>query len=694
MTSRGRKMLDMVLQKATITDYVVNSNDGTLIPTECRIELTPSTTNTLQGPDTIVYSGDNNSIANQFPSQATYYDLDKAELEDHNLKNDGHNDNGTYDAPIVTVELEDAPNVTVELEDNISEGDTQNSHSEGDIISNTDESDAPERVVELKNNNLEGDIGLEDIGSDNGSSSDDETYTPNKAEGSETSSSEEHEVDRTVLVTKSRNKRRKTEDWANILNQKKREQGLPYQGKRKIGDDWDYKIHKPGKYLADPCKCIWSNKTAAVIKCRKLTEQQRLNILKSFWGNMKWPERKILIQTLVRCKTVDRRRGTEGNSRRNFTFFYFLKVGSETFRVCKKMFLGTLGLKETSVVTWVKQTISTEPPPTLSASKESEESQSRSEKRQSKLKERQLMRFEDKKASLKQFFGELPKMESHYCRASTKKLYLEPIWQSKTEIYRIYKTDFCQKNYLESSSIFIFNEIFEELNLSLYTPKKDLCDTCEAYKTKNITEEKYVIHQTLKGEARDEKNKDKFSDDTNLVYAMDLQSVLLSPKSTVSSMYYKTKLIVHNFTIYNLKTKEGYCFIWNEAEGGLTANEFSSIISYFIETEIVAKFGNDVPEIIIYSDGCTGQNRNATLASALLNLAMFHKITICQKYLLKGHTQMEVDSMHAKIEKQVRDRKINVPADYVHFCREARKNPFPYEVKYLTHGFFLNFADL
>lgn len=101
-----------------------------------------------------------------------------------------------------------------------------------------------------------------------------------------------------------------------------------------------------------------------------------------------------------------------------------------------------------------------------------------------------------------------------------------------------------------------------------------------------------------------------------------MQSVLLCPKSNVSSQYYKTKLIVHNFTLYDLKRKQGYCFLWNETDGGLTANEFSSIIVYFLQKFVIdtAKVYN--VNIILYSDGCTYQNRNSTLSNALLNLLL------------------------------------------------------------------------
>jgi hypothetical protein len=46
------------------------------------------------------------------------------------------------------------------------------------------------------------------------------------------------------------------------------------------------------------------------------------------------------------------------------------------------------------------------------------------------------------------------------------------------------------------------------------------------------------------------------------VITMDLQSVLLSPRLNASALYYKTKLACHNFTIFDLVTKEVTCFVF------------------------------------------------------------------------------------------------------------------------------------
>ena len=55
---------------------------------------------------------------------------------------------------------------------------------------------------------------------------------------------------------------------------------------------------------------------------------------------------------------------------------------------------------------------------------------------------------------------------------------------------------------------------------------------------------------------------------------------------------------------------------------------------------------------------------------------------------------MEADSMHAAIERRLKNKIINVPAEYINVCREARKNPQPYSVKYLTHDIFKKFDGI
>ena len=207
----------------------------------------------------------------------------------------------------------------------------------------------------------------------------------------------------------------------------------------------------------------------------------------------------------------------------------------------------------------------------------------------------------------------------------------------------------------------------------------------------NVSEEEYRKHMERKEMARAEKASDKIRAETSnevKIVTLDLQAVLLCPLLKASALYYKTKLGCHNFTIHEMDSRHVTCYFWHESEGELTANSFASCVADFID-----KLDDGVKELVIYSDGCTYQNRNVTLSNTLLHKAFAKKITIIQKYLEKGHTQMECDSVHSTIEQKLRNKPIYCPQNYVDLIKEARQNQ-PYTVMYLSHDFFGNYSDL
>ena len=121
----------------------------------------------------------------------------------------------------------------------------------------------------------------------------------------------------------------------------------------------------------------------------------------------------------------------------------------------------------------------------------------------------------------------------------------------------------------------------------------------------------------------------------------------------------------------------------------MNSSTFASCLIDFFTDKVI---GYQVP-IIIYSEGCSYQNRNAVLSNALLSFSVHEKITIHQKILEKGYTQMEADSVHAKIKCKLKNQAIHLPYDYVKYTQVARKNPFPYETKYLSFDFVKNFGS-
>lgn len=169
---------------------------------------------------------------------------------------------------------------------------------------------------------------------------------------------------------------------------------------------------------------------------------------------------------------------------------------------------------------------------------------------------------------------------------------------------------------------------------------------------------------------------------------VDLQAVQTIPLLSTGANYFKTKLCVHQFTIYNEFDKNVACYVWHEAEGGMDSNVFTSCLLDYLQN-----LKDKSKPIIIYSDGCCAQNRNTTLANALQHYANTHQAEIQQKYLVVGHTQMECDSVHASIERKKKGRELYVPADFNMVIKQSRLLQ-PYQVHYLNHTFFRDFSSL
>ncbi|CAG9836151.1 unnamed protein product [Diabrotica balteata] len=259
----------------------------------------------------------------------------------------------------------------------------------------------------------------------------------------------------------------------------------------------------------------------------------------------------------------------------------------------------------------------------------------------------------DVSPSLAVKFNALPVMEYNYCRASSSGKYLLFEWSLKQSLYKLYVADHCQKQNIKPLFGKYFYQAIEMRNISQFHQKKDECEKCAGFKVETVYKTEQTARQNRKREAR-QKKKDKKEEAYDCT--VNLQADFLAPKSKVSNLHYRTKLQVHNLCVYNLINHDGFCFLWNKTEGALNAEEFASIWVYFLKESVIPSALHDGAKIILYTDGCSYQTRNAVMANGLLNLAVTKNITIKQKYLEPGHTQMEADSMHSTIEKHVRDK--------------------------------------
>ncbi|CAI6359079.1 unnamed protein product [Macrosiphum euphorbiae] len=271
------------------------------------------------------------------------------------------------------------------------------------------------------------------------------------------------------------------------------------------------------------------------------------------------------------------------------------------------MFLHTLGLKEWSVRNWV-----------LKSSTGSGINVSPDYDKKTKKVGRKIITNKE----MTTIFDNLPALPSHYCRSNSNKMYLESFFETKLSLNKAYVATLHNNDNAVNKTNF-FKE-FQRRNLALYSPKKDLCDLCEGYKYSHINQEVYDHHQQRKKDARDAKNVDKqlaMHNPTKYVsLTMDVQAVKLARFIRASSMYYKTKLCVHNFTVFNQATADVCCYLCDEIKGGLEASIFSTMMVDYLDNIIQRK--PTVSNISIYNDGCGYQNRNTTVYNSILKFAI------------------------------------------------------------------------
>lgn len=302
-----------------------------------------------------------------------------------------------------------------------------------------------------------------------------------------------------------------------------------------------------------------------------------------------------------------------------------------------------------------------------------------------------------RKQNLLSYFEGLDKMESHYCRKDSQKQYIAATFRTKFDIFKHYQQD-CMKSGSQSVSYFTFSEVFDQQKLALFKPRKDQCDLCVSYRTSQVSQKDYDLHIEREKRAKAEKAFDKRAAEEKRrhTFTMDVQAVKLSPDINASAIFFKTRLQAHNFTMYNLANHQCTNYWWSEVEGDMSASSFASCIIFHLSKFCL----DDTLPIVLYSDGCGYQNRNQYLSNALSNFAVKYQKIVEQKWLEKGHTQMECDSAHAKIEKKLKNKSIYVPYDYVKITLKARNTVktndgvvnYPFDAEFLTHDFFKNFA--
>ncbi|XP_039297599.1 uncharacterized protein LOC120354460 [Nilaparvata lugens] len=430
-------------------------------------------------------------------------------------------------------------------------------------------------------------------------------------------------------------------------------------------------------------------------KCRfqcssKVSREKQETLCKEYWLLGESGKQKNYICSLVSEQPVQRHRKRETDSGREKgkSRVYTLPSGTiNHHRVCLKFFCATLSISFPVIDSALKN-------------KGEGGSYQGCDKRIGKLPANSTPQSE--KNHVLAHINSFPAMESHYCRKNSKKLYLAPDLNITT-MYSLYCKSYCPLEKIKPVSLYVYRSLFNshDPQLSFYVPKKDQCSKCNRYYNataieKQEIEDEWKIHKqnesesmTMKAEDKENALKDKGV--TQRVISFDMQAILNLPTAGDAQIYYKRKLSVFNFTIYDSFNGDGYCYVWDEINGCKGASEVGTCL-----LEYLKNLPQSVRKVTSYSDTCGGQNRNKFTATALLYAVnKFENIEVFDmKFMESGHSYLEADSMHATIERAKKHKCVYTTREWAMLIEMAHRKPRPYIVKTLNNDSFHNLQKL
>ena len=233
-----------------------------------------------------------------------------------------------------------------------------------------------------------------------------------------------------------------------------------------------------------------------------------------------------------------------------------------------------------------------------------------------------------------------------------------------------------------------YKEIFATYNIGVEPPRSDTCTFCDENRIQamkatkdNNAERKRVLEIEKKVHLK----RAQVAHDIRKVYAVDkdpslaavcidLQQTLPTPRITTSVQYYRCKMWTYNFCIHSLKDKQAHLYVWNESVAKRGSAEIGSCLLHYINNNL----SPDVNKLAIFSDNCSGQNKNINLSLLLLRLVQSERFSsIKQYFFIPGHSFLPCDQDFGHLERAFEGKDIFSTPHYVSLMKEARDtNPF------------------
>lgn len=471
--------------------------------------------------------------------------------------------------------------------------------------------------------------------------------------GSETEAAEDFTAPSGV-----RKRPRNKDKWKRNIAKQRRNLGL------------DYTSGKNGKkirarHIGPPCSC--AKKFFDLVG--EINIQQ---LFTEYWASGDWNVQTAYLQKQITVVPVKRRRTNNKDKTRVCTRLYYVIVDGIPITVCKYAFASMHGISKSRMDRSLTKVTASNVPVTDQRGKNGGHHKV----------------SEEVAKTVIEHIKSFPTITSHYSRKTCPSVaYLDTDIVSRQQMYNLYVKWLKEKHPdIVPCTFHYYDDTFKMKfsNVKLYKPRKDTCKTCDTYfvRCKDSTlsaddkrdieirhkhhlakaDTSYALPRTLQATITE----------PTMILCMDLQQALPTPKVTTGITFYKRKMWTYNFKIHDYMIGRGHMFVWDEVTAKRGAIEICSCISKFFEMFVP----DEVRKIIMFSDNCSGQNKNFTLLMFYLTYihrGRFSEIT--HVYFQPGHTYMAADSDFGIIEKNMRCHNyIFTPDEHIDIIKKSRRS--------------------
>lgn len=427
-------------------------------------------------------------------------------------------------------------------------------------------------------------------------------------------------------------------------------------------------------------------------KClEKVSIEARQNAFNMFWKIGTFSTQNAFLCGLVKQQEPDRRRPRGGTkvAKSTTNHFHVILLDGTSVKVCKKYFLNTYQVSDGRMTRALKVVKRGQSPGT--------------DKRGKRVPINKIP--EEQMAVVRQHISSYPSYQSHYTRAHNPNRSYLPEHLNIRLMYNMYKT-YCNERDVIPVKEPIYRRTFNrEFNLHFHQPHKDTCTKCDIYKNKidKILDEEqkstlkveHELHLKKAESARENMSADaekSKTDNAFYVFTFDLEKSLAFPKLTCQIAYYKRNCYLYNLGCHELSSKVGFMYCWDETVGSRGSQEIGACVVKHIHTR-----ASSAKHVVMYSDSCTGQNRNFKMSLILMRFLQGENsgevCVIDQKFMQSGHSYLPNDCDFASIENRSKTKQIYCPNDWYEVIIQARKkNPFHLTV--MTSDDFLSTKNL